>query len=167
MRNLPATSTFRIAAAARLEFHIDCLVAAIGFNRTLYPEVLDEIVDGLRAAVNAYAYIRQGVQLFSLTATASGEEPVPVCGWDNEDQELLDSSMHEMDKMEATILDDPPSWRERVAKASNAETMVMDKPTSTVVSQPRPRHKPSPAFGTHIREGIEIIKDWIENPKTK
>lgn len=75
------------------QFHLDCLSAAIRFDKPLFPEVLDEITDGLRAAVNAYAVLRQGIDLRTprLEPTFEAQE------WDEEDQELLSSSMHDLE----------------------------------------------------------------------
>jgi hypothetical protein len=62
-------------------------------NHPIYPEVLEVITDLLRSAVNAYAWIRQGVDLrFPV------DEPVlPNVEWDDEDQELLNGSMRDME----------------------------------------------------------------------
>jgi hypothetical protein len=86
--------------AAWSQFHLDCLIAAIRLDKQIYPEVLPAIIDGLRAAVNAHGLIRQGIDL----RTPRSEEPdFTVPAWDQEDQELLDSSMHDMD-MESEVL---------------------------------------------------------------
>jgi hypothetical protein len=73
-------------------FHIDCLVKSMRSNKPIFPEVVDVIVDGLRAAVNSYAWIRQAVK-----ERAGGAEPVlePV-QWDEEDEQLLADSMRDM-----------------------------------------------------------------------
>jgi len=74
------------------QFHLDCLIASMHFDKALNPEVLAEICDGLRTAVNAYGLIRQGVDLRVKT-----EEPVIApYEWDEEDKELLASSMSDM-----------------------------------------------------------------------
>jgi hypothetical protein len=78
------------AYAAWTGFHLDCLTAAIRFKKTIQPEVLIQIEDGLRAAVNAYGVARQGVVLRSSPQT---EPAIAHAAWDEEDQELLDSSM--------------------------------------------------------------------------
>ena len=86
-------------AAAWCQFHLDCLVAAIRFDKTIQLDVMPSIIDGLRAAVNAYGYARQGLHLRT-------PEPQPLLtpySWDEEDQELLDSSMRDM---EVQALDD-------------------------------------------------------------
>jgi hypothetical protein len=85
--------------AAWTQFHLDCMLASIRHDEPIQLEVLPEIIDGLRAAVNAYGYARQG-----LTLRAPAEEPrLQPCEWDEEDQELLDSSMADM---AADALDD-------------------------------------------------------------
>lgn len=80
--------------SAWTEFHLDCLMAAIRFDKAIQPDVLEEIQDGLRAAVNAYGMARKGVVLRDThQESLSLEGPV----WDDEDQELLDASMYDMD----------------------------------------------------------------------
>jgi hypothetical protein len=74
-------------------FHLDCLTVSMKLQKPLYPDVLELITDGLRAAVNAYAWIRQGVDL----RIPVPEPTVAPIEWDDEDQELLDSSMQDMD----------------------------------------------------------------------
>ena len=44
-------------------FHVDCLVKSMRTKQPIYPEVLEPIRDGLRAVVDAYAWIRQAVDL--------------------------------------------------------------------------------------------------------
>jgi hypothetical protein len=76
-------------------FGLDCLTLSMYSprNHPIYPEVLEVITDLLRSAVNAYAWIRQGVDLrFPV------DEPVlPNVEWDDEDQELLNGSMRDME----------------------------------------------------------------------
>jgi hypothetical protein len=38
-------------------FHLDCLKISLRTSRPLYPEVLESISEGLRAVVNAYAFV--------------------------------------------------------------------------------------------------------------
>jgi hypothetical protein len=80
------------AHAIWTRFHIDCLVKSMRSNKPIFPEVVDVIVDGLRAAVNSYAWIRQVVD-----ERTGGAEPVlsPV-QWDEEDEELLADSMRDL-----------------------------------------------------------------------
>jgi hypothetical protein len=44
-------------------FHVDCLTKSMRGKRPIYPEVVEPIRDGLRAAVNTYACIRQWADL--------------------------------------------------------------------------------------------------------
>ncbi|MFZ0803546.1 MAG: hypothetical protein WBQ09_13325 [Terriglobales bacterium] len=81
------------------QFHMDCLLASIRFDKAITPEVLDEISEGLRAAVNAYGLVRQGAELRSPV----DEPTLAPIAWDEEDQELLNSSMLEM---ESEVMDD-------------------------------------------------------------
>jgi hypothetical protein len=73
-------------------FHLDCLTASLRTHKPIYPGVRDTIADGLRAAVNAYAYVKQGVDL----RVPVNEPKVGAVEWDQEDQELLDSSMRDI-----------------------------------------------------------------------
>lgn len=74
------------------QFHLDCMLGAMRFHKPIQLGVLPEIIDGLRAAVNAYGYARQGLNL-----RAPEPEPlIEAVEWDEEDQELLDSSMRDM-----------------------------------------------------------------------
>jgi AcrR family transcriptional regulator len=80
--------------AAWTQFHLDCLLASIRFEKPIHPDVLTDIREGLRAAVNAYGLIRQGVDL-----RARPEDPIMTpYVWDEEDQALLDSSMSDMER---------------------------------------------------------------------
>jgi hypothetical protein len=75
------------------QFHLDCLVASIRFDKPINPDILDEICDGLRGAVNAYGLIHQAVDLRERV-----EEPaLQAYMWDEEDGELLESSMREIE----------------------------------------------------------------------
>jgi hypothetical protein len=78
-------------------FHLECLVAAMRFDKPIQIDVLDEICDGLRASVNAYGLLRRGLDL--RFPHAQEEFLVPVV-WDEEDDELLASSMNEIKSME-------------------------------------------------------------------
>ncbi len=75
------------------QFHLDCLVGAIRFDKPIQLAVLPSIEDGLRAAVDAYGLAREGVRLREQVPIA----PEPVVEWDEEDQELLDSSMRDLE----------------------------------------------------------------------
>lgn len=73
-------------------FHVDCLAKSMRSEKPIYPEVTEVINDGLRAAVNAYAWIRQGVDLRNATPEPEFA-PLP---WDEEDEALLADSMRDM-----------------------------------------------------------------------
>jgi hypothetical protein len=79
------------------QFHLECLFTAMRFKKPIMPEVLDEICDGLRAVVNAYGLIRRGIDL---RWPSQDDETLTPCEWSEEDQELLDSSMSDMEEME-------------------------------------------------------------------
>jgi hypothetical protein len=78
----------------RARFNLDCLSASMHSHQKhpIYPDVLEVLMDGLRSAVNAYAWIRQGLDLrFPV------EEPnLPAVEWDDEDRALLNASTQDM-----------------------------------------------------------------------
>lgn len=71
-------------------FHLDCLKDSLRSHRAIYPEVLECISEGLRALVNAYAYIRQAT-----SATEAVEELIHI-DFDDEERELLALSMKDL-----------------------------------------------------------------------
>jgi hypothetical protein len=79
--------------ALRARFNVDCLRASMRMKRAIYPEALGLIADGLRSAVDAYAWIKQAVDLRIPTDESS---LVVQTSWDAEDQGLLDESMQDM-----------------------------------------------------------------------
>ena len=75
--------------ALRARFSLDCLHFAIRHQRSLSPDMVEHIHDGMRSAVDSYAWARQGLDLRS-----PRQESLEVkVDWDEEDQELLDASM--------------------------------------------------------------------------
>jgi hypothetical protein len=80
------------------QFHLDCMIVSMRANKPIHPDVLEVICEGLRASVNAYGLIRRGLELRS----PSKDDPtlVPIT-WDEEDQELVDSSMSDLAEMES------------------------------------------------------------------
>ena len=58
-------------------------------------EIVEVVIEGLRAAVNAYTFARRGL---ALRDEASLEMTSPVSDWDEEDQLLLDDSMADLDR---------------------------------------------------------------------
>lgn len=75
------------------QFHLGCLILAIRRDKPVYPDVLPQISEGLRAAVNAYAWIKQVARL-RIPPTDPVLTPVE---WDEEDEKLLASSMREIE----------------------------------------------------------------------
>jgi len=74
-------------------FHVDCLIKSMDSGRPLYPGVLAQMIDGLRAAVNAYAWARRGL---ALRVRESDPHLAPI-EWDAEDEDLLADSTMSMD----------------------------------------------------------------------
>jgi hypothetical protein len=144
--------------AACAHFHLDCLITAIRLDKPIHPEILPDIIDGMRAAVNAYGLVRQGVDL---RLPPSKEPEFSRLQWDSEDQELLDSSMRDLDTQ---IVDIDPAWgaQQPEIEVSQGEAPHIAHSEGEVFST-----KSSNAFGTHLREGVEIIKDWIEHPNPR
>jgi hypothetical protein len=71
--------------AMRTRFHLDCLSRSMRLRMPIYPDVLGKIMDGLRSAVNAYAWARRALDL---RAPVAELEIAPV-EWDDEDRQLL------------------------------------------------------------------------------
>jgi hypothetical protein len=79
------------------QFHLECLTTAMRFKKTIYPDVVPAIVEGLRAEVNAYAIAKQMIDVYLLPVP---EEKLDPYTWDKEDEELLASSMEDMESEE-------------------------------------------------------------------
>lgn len=79
--------------SAWAQFHLDCLLASIRFDKAISPEILDDVCDGLRALVNAYGLIREAVGIREPHA----EGQLPPYEADDEDNELIRSSMDEIE----------------------------------------------------------------------
>ncbi len=73
-------------------FHLECLLKSMQLHRPIYPDVLPIIIDGLRAAVNAYAWARQGLDL----RKPHHESEIAPVEWDEEDRALLEESDRDM-----------------------------------------------------------------------
>ena len=73
----------------RAQFGLDCLNLAIETNKAIYTEVIDELTDGLKSMVNAYAHARQGLELRVPTV----EPALTIAPMDDEDRALLDISL--------------------------------------------------------------------------
>jgi hypothetical protein len=77
------------------QFHMDVTLTAMHTNKEIPAQVQDVICDGLRAAVNAYAIGEEALALRTPVQTPQSEQ-VPYV-WDEEDEELLASSMRDLD----------------------------------------------------------------------
>lgn len=75
-------------------FHVDCLIKALRSGKPIYPEVTEQLRDGLRAAVNAYAHIRQWADLRNPRPDV---DPGPI-EWTTEDQHWLNDSMADLEQ---------------------------------------------------------------------
>jgi hypothetical protein len=80
--------------SAWAQFHLGCLTASMRLDQPLYPGVIPAMMDGLRAMVNANAYARQIVELY--VPSVEDDALVPYA-WDEEDEELMQSSMRDID----------------------------------------------------------------------
>lgn len=80
-----------VANALTARFHIDCLRASMASGRPIYPEVQPIIDEGLKYAVNAYAWIKQVVDLrLPSTDVLFGEY------WTSEDDLIVKESMDDL-----------------------------------------------------------------------
>lgn len=78
-----------LAHALSARFGIDCLRLSMKTGRAIYPDVFPALDNTLRAAVDAYAWIKQAVDL-----RTGVEEDLDVSQpWDAEDDQLLRESM--------------------------------------------------------------------------
>jgi hypothetical protein len=75
------------------QFHMDVIAAAMEFRKSVPEDVQRTIRDGLRASVNVYAIMKDALRLRRPELQASLETPMP---WDEEDDELLASSMRDV-----------------------------------------------------------------------
>jgi hypothetical protein len=73
-------------------FHLDCLITSMRRRQPLYPDVLPIIDNGLKSAVNAYAWIKQAVDM---RFPVDESEPLPDY-WTDEDKQLVDASMGDL-----------------------------------------------------------------------
>lgn len=78
-------------------FHLDCLTKSMRQNRPIYPELVGPIRDGLSAAVNTYASIRQWADL----RNPRTEPDFGPLEWTQGDEELLTDSMRDLEQESA------------------------------------------------------------------
>lgn len=73
-------------------FNLDCLNRSLHTGTPILPEIMNAISEGLRSLVNAYAYIKQVVDLRSENVT----EDLILIDFDEEERELLADSMRDL-----------------------------------------------------------------------
>lgn len=83
------------------QFHYDCVMAAMKFDRPIPEGIQDALCGGMRAWVNASAIMEEALALRVPSVEEASEVVLP---WDEEDQELLDSSMRDLDAESAGSL---------------------------------------------------------------
>ncbi len=80
-----------VVSALTARFNVDCLRASMSSGRPIYPEVQPVIDDGLKYAVNAYAWIKQAVDLrVPLADVSLGDY------WTSEDDAIVKESMNDL-----------------------------------------------------------------------
>jgi hypothetical protein len=75
-------------------FHVDCLIKSIRTNKPIYPAVVEHIRDGLRAAVDAYAHVRQWADI----RNPRPDSDPGLIEWTDEDEILLLDSMRDLEQ---------------------------------------------------------------------
>lgn len=70
----------------RTRFHLDCLLKSMDLKKPIYPAVLETLIDGLRSAVDAYAWARRALEL-RVPHIEPAEAPELI--WDDEDDQLV------------------------------------------------------------------------------
>jgi len=78
--------------ALRTRFHLDCLSTSMRTGVPIYPEVLEQVSDALRSAVDAYGWIKQGANL----RLKQAESVIEAIELDYEDQQFLSASAYDM-----------------------------------------------------------------------
>lgn len=76
-------------ANAFVGLHLECLKMAIAHNQTLSPDILSEIMGGIRNAVMVYSCARMGLDLRNFPSSRYSD--MPEISWDDEDEELSKS----------------------------------------------------------------------------
>jgi hypothetical protein len=79
--------------ALRAQFNLDCLDASLKSKQAIYPEVLEEVVDGLRSMVNAYTWARRGLEI----RLPSVEESVEHHPLTSDDLDLMDFAFNQVE----------------------------------------------------------------------
>ncbi len=74
-------------------FHVDCLLKAIRSEQPIFPDVVDPIRDGLRAAVDTYAHVRQWAEIRN---PPIAERDFPEISFSDEDAAWVADSEQEL-----------------------------------------------------------------------
>jgi hypothetical protein len=85
------------SASAWGQFHYDCVLASMKFERPIDEGIQDSIRDGLRAWVNAAAIVEEALALRT-GDNVGGEVEFIHAPWDEEDDDLLNESMKDVEK---------------------------------------------------------------------
>lgn len=80
--------------SAWAQLHLATLSASLRLNRPIHPDVAPAVLDGLRAMVNAGGFARQ---LIDMALPSAGDDELEPYEWDDEDDELVRSSMADLD----------------------------------------------------------------------
>jgi len=75
------------------QFCLDLLFASIRFQKTVAEGIREHVCEGLRAAVNAYAVMKEA---YFLRQPTESDQPTTALPWDAEDERLLRSSMRDV-----------------------------------------------------------------------
>lgn len=75
-------------------FHLDCLIKSMRTGKAIHPEVTEHLRDGLRAAVDAYAHIRQWADI---RIPHQDIDPGHI-EWTPEDQQWVDDSLADLER---------------------------------------------------------------------
>lgn len=75
------------------QFHLDALLAAVKLDRPIAEEIREPILNGLRAAVDAYTIMQEALSLRQPRTAETIPSDLP---WDEEDERLLAASMRDM-----------------------------------------------------------------------
>jgi hypothetical protein len=75
-------------------FHVDCLIKSMRTDKPIYPEVVEHIRDGLRAAVDAYAHVREWADIRNPRPDL---DPGPI-EWTGEDEAWLIDSERDLEQ---------------------------------------------------------------------
>ena len=74
-----------------VRFHLHCLYISMHRKQPIYPAVFPVVINGLRSAVDAYAWARRALNL-RIPAT---EQECTAVDWDEEERQLLDEATYD------------------------------------------------------------------------